>query len=143
MHADHYFFSSFVCTCAGKNGENEKASAASSQLELITSLEIVPLQRRIYLYYVWCMGRATFGWCIARLCFYLLTEYLKKKRLVSEKITLWILNHVCLLTIKGLNTEGYKNQTNFVAQKCPPARFWARNALTGHSSFNEIKCQLF
>ena len=41
------------------------------------------------------------GWYIARLCFYLLTVYFKKQRRVSEKITLWILNHVCLLTIKG------------------------------------------
>ena len=40
------------------------------------------------------------GWSIAHLCFYLLTVYFKKQRRVSEKITLWILNHVCLLTIK-------------------------------------------
>ena len=44
-------------------------------------------------------GRVS-SWCIVRLCFYLVTEYFKKRR-VSEKITLWILNHVCLLTIKG------------------------------------------
>ena len=54
----------------------------------------------------WCyqaLGRITSllsSWCIARLCFYLLTVYFKKQRRASEKITLWILNHVCLLTRK-------------------------------------------
>ena len=81
-----------------------------------------------------------------RTCVFIYLLYLKKQYRVSEKITLWILRHVWLLTIKFLiilsstkdcsYTEGNKNQTNFVAKKWPPARFWAHNALTGHSSFN-------
>ena len=71
------------------------------------------------------------GWCIARLCFYLLTIYFKKQRRVSEKITLWILRIAQIL-------RDTKTKRISWPKKWLPARFWARNALTGHSSIKYV-----
>ena len=41
------------------------------------------------------------------------------------------------------DTEGYKSKRISWPKKWPPARFWARNALTGHSSFKKASKRLY
>ena len=78
-------------------------------------------------YHIYTLKGWVSGWCIARLCFYLLPVYLKKttssfgeNNIINTKLCMSSHNKriiILIYTKDCSDTEGYKSQTNFVTQK--------------------------